>query len=71
MCIFRHITNIKDSPYLIRMLTEGISNPLPVSGCDKLPEDLIPQIKLTEQQILKGLPKPGGFGLKDFRFCNY
>ncbi len=53
------------------MLTEGISNPLPVPGCDKLTEDFKPQIKLTEQQILKGLPKPGGFGLKDFRFCNY
>jgi len=53
----------------VRMLSEGINEPLP--GFDELPEDLKPQIKLTEQQILKGLPKPGGFGLKDFRFCNY
>ncbi len=53
----------------VRMLSEGIRKPLP--GHDELPEDLEPQIKLTEQQILKGLPKPGGFGLKDFRLCNY
>ena len=52
----------------VRMLSEGICDPL--KGYDELPEDLKPQIKLTEQQILKGLPKPGGFGLKDL-LCSY
>ena len=52
----------------LRMLCEGISDPL--EGCDELPEDLKPQIKLTEQQILKGLPEPGGFSMKDLRCQN-
>ncbi len=38
----------------IRMLAEGIATPLP--ACDDLPDDLQPQIRMTEAQILKGIP---------------
>ncbi len=52
----------------VRMLSEGISKP--ERGFDELPDDLKPRTKLTEQQILKGLPEPGGFGLHDLRCLN-
>lgn len=49
----------------VRILSEGIVNPaLP---CDKLPADLLPQSRFTQDQIRKGLPEPGAFGCKDLR----
>jgi uncharacterized protein YbjT (DUF2867 family) len=38
----------------VRMLAEGISTPLP--GSASLPDDLVPQTRLSDQQIRKGLP---------------
>lgn len=38
----------------VRMLAEGISTPEP--PCDSLPLDLQPRIRLTEEQVRKGLP---------------
>ncbi len=49
----------------VRMLSEGIVEPLPTS--DPLPEDLVPKTLLTEAQIRRGLPKAGPFGSKDCR----
>jgi NADH dehydrogenase len=37
----------------VRMLSEGISEPTP--PCDPLPEDLLPQLPFTEEQIRNGL----------------
>jgi NADH dehydrogenase len=48
----------------VRMLSEGIVEPLPV--CNALPEDLQPKTHLTESQIRRGLPEAGAF---DFRDC--
>jgi uncharacterized protein YbjT (DUF2867 family) len=39
----------------VRMLAEGIAEPLPV--CDALPDDLRPQHPLSEGQIRRGLPR--------------
>ncbi len=51
----------------VRILTEGVVEPaLP---CDPLPQDLIPKRRFTAEQIRKGLPEPGGFGLRDLRCC--
>ena len=53
----------------VRILSEGVvESALP---CDLLPHDLIPQRLFTEDQILKGLPAPGGFTLRDLRCCAY
>jgi len=51
----------------VRMLAEGIS--VPLSGCPTLPGELAPRIRFTEDQIRKGLPPPGRFGLRDIRCC--
>jgi hypothetical protein len=37
----------------VRMLAEGIADPLP--GCDSLPEELAPQLRFTKAQIRRGL----------------
>jgi len=50
----------------VQMLTEGLAEPLP--PCDALPPDLAPRTPFTEDQIRKGLPPPGPFRLRDFRF---
>ena len=50
----------------VRMLTEGIAEALP--PCEQLPEDLLPKMLFTDQQIREGLPEPKPFGLKDLRF---
>jgi NADH dehydrogenase len=49
----------------VRMLAEGIAEPLP--NCDTLPADLAPQTQLTDQQIQRGLPQAGAFDLRDCR----
>ena len=51
----------------VRMLSEGLGTPLP--GCPTLPAELAPKIRFTENQIRKGLPPAGPFGLKDVRCC--
>jgi NADH dehydrogenase len=50
----------------VRMLSEGIVEPLP--ACDPLPEDLLPKTPLTESQIRRGLPEAGAFGFRDCRY---
>ena len=52
----------------LRILSEGIVEALPV--CDSLPADLLPKRGFTSEQIRRGLPKPGGFGSKDLRWCH-
>jgi uncharacterized protein YbjT (DUF2867 family) len=51
----------------LRILSEGIVEALP--ACDALPADLLPAAPFTSQQIQKGLPEPGPFGLHDLRCC--
>jgi len=51
----------------VRILSEGAVQPaLP---CDPLPYDLMPTRMFTDEQIRKGLPEPGPFGLRDLRWC--
>jgi NADH dehydrogenase len=51
----------------VRILSEGVTEPaLP---CDSLPYDLMPRRSFTDDQIRKGLPEPGPFGLHDLRWC--
>jgi hypothetical protein len=49
----------------LKILSEGIVEALP--PCDALPADLMPATRFTAEQIRKGLPKPGPFGLHDLR----
>jgi nucleoside-diphosphate-sugar epimerase len=51
----------------VRILSEGIVEPLP--PCAFMPDDLAPRQAFTGEQIRRGLPAPGAFGLSDFRFC--
>ena len=51
----------------VRMLSEGMTEPLPQS--DTLPPELAPKIPFSEDQIRKGLPTPGPFGSRDLRCC--
>ena len=52
----------------LRILSEGIVEELP--PCDSLPADLLPATRFTAEQIQKGLPEPGPFGLRDLRCCD-
>jgi NADH dehydrogenase len=49
----------------LRILSEGLVEALP--PCDALPDDLTPRTRFTAEQIRKGLPEPGPFGLHDLR----
>lgn len=49
----------------IRMLSEGIAEPLPPTP--PVPADLAPKTPFTDVQIRRGLPEPKAFGLKDLR----
>jgi uncharacterized protein YbjT (DUF2867 family) len=52
----------------VRMLAEGLVES--AGTCAKLPLELTPKIRFTEDQIRKGLPATGGFGLRDLRCCH-
>lgn len=52
----------------LRILSEGIVEASP--SCDALPADLLPATPFTAEQIRKGLPEPGPFGLRDLRCCH-
>lgn len=52
----------------LRILSEGIVEALP--ACEVLPTDLLPTRRFTADQIRKGLPDPGPFGLRDLRCCH-
>jgi uncharacterized protein YbjT (DUF2867 family) len=49
----------------LRILSEGLVEALP--ACETLPEDLLPTTRFDGEQIRKGLPEPGPFGLRDLR----
>lgn len=49
----------------VRILSEGFETPH--GSCEPLPPDLLPTKMFTPEQIRKGLPEPGPFGLKDLR----
>ena len=51
----------------VQMLSEGLAEPAP--AYEFVPAELAPRIRFTEEQIRKGLPAPGPFGLRDLR-CN-
>jgi NADH dehydrogenase len=51
----------------VRILTEGMTEALPFAT--RLPDDLQPRLALTSEQIGRGLPEPGRFGLRDLRCC--
>lgn len=50
----------------VRMLSEGVSQPTPT--LDQLPDELKPKLMFDREQIRKGLPSKGGFGLHDLLF---
>ena len=49
----------------VGILSEGVLEP--AVPCDSLPADLMPTRRFTEDQIRRGLPEPGAFGLQDLR----
>lgn len=51
----------------IKILSEGVVEP--ATSCDPLPVDLLPVRCFTDDQIRRGLPDPGPFGLRDLRCC--
>jgi uncharacterized protein YbjT (DUF2867 family) len=51
----------------VRILSEGIVEAFP--PCDHLPDDLVPHIRYTNEQIQRGLPEAGAFGIHDLRCC--
>jgi len=51
----------------VRILSEGIVEPALPS--DPLPYDLRPTRYFSDEQICKGLPAPGPFGLRDLLWC--
>jgi NADH dehydrogenase len=51
----------------VRILSEGVTEPAMFS--DPLPYDLKPTRNFTEEQIRRGLPEPGPFGLNDLLWC--
>ena len=51
----------------VRMLSEGVAEPLP--RCDEVPTELAPHIRFTHEQIRRGLPEPGPFTWRDFAGC--
>ena len=64
-CFERAMTVPLVSLAQVRILSEGITEPIP--PCERLPDDLAPQIFFTDRQIRRGLPEPERFGLKDCR----
>jgi NADH dehydrogenase len=51
----------------VRILSEGVTQAAP--PFDELPPDLAPRLHFTDEQIRRGLPEPGRFGLRDLRCC--
>ena len=50
----------------LRILSDGIVTPWPARS--EVPQDLRRQKFFTEEQIRKGLPPTGAFGLRDLRW---
>jgi len=51
----------------VQILVEGVIEA--ATPCDRLPADLAPVLRFTDDQIRGGLPDPGPFGLRDLRCC--
>ena len=51
----------------VMILSEGVIEPW--GACDPLPPGLAPATRFSEEQIRRGLPPPGPFGLGDLRCC--
>jgi nucleoside-diphosphate-sugar epimerase len=51
----------------VRILSEGVTEASPYA--DSLPADLQPTRRFTLDQIRRGLPEAGAFGLRDLRCC--
>lgn len=51
----------------VRILAEGVVEA--ATPCDPLPDDLLPVLRFTPEQIRRGLPAAGPFGLRDLRCC--
>lgn len=51
----------------VRILSEGVIEP--ATPCEPIPAGLVPTRRFSEDQIRKGLPNPGAFGLRDLRCC--
>ena len=51
----------------VRMLSEGLAEPS--EPCEKLPANLAPNTRFTEEQIRQGLPPTGPFRLRDDVRC--
>jgi nucleoside-diphosphate-sugar epimerase len=51
----------------VKILEEGVVEAAP--PCESLPADMRPSHFFTAEQIRKGLPAPGAFGLRDLRCC--
>lgn len=52
----------------VQILAEGVVDPLPFANA--LPDDLMPRRRFTDEQIVRGLPEPGRFTLRDLRCCS-
>ena len=63
-CLERVMTVPMVSIAQVRILSEGLAEPSP--PCEALPAALAPRVGFTDEQIRKGLPQPGPFGLDDF-----
>lgn len=66
-CVERVMTVPLVSVAQVRMLAEGLAEPCP--PCDTLPPELAPKIPFSDDQIRRGLPAAGAFGLRDLRWC--
>jgi len=67
-CVERIMTVPLVSVAQVQMLSEGLAEPAPAAELP--PPELTPQIWFTEEQIRRGLPVPGPFGLRDLRCCH-
>lgn len=66
-CLERIMTVPLVSLAQVRMLSEGLAEPLP--AYDPMPPELAPRLPFSEEQIRKGLPAPGSFGSRDLWCC--
>jgi NADH dehydrogenase len=66
-CLERLMVTPMASLAQVRILSEGLVEPWP--PVEPLPPELTPKIRFTEEQIRRGLPPPGAFGLADLRCC--
>lgn len=64
-CMERLMTIPLVSIAQVRILSEGVADPLP--RCAVVPDDLAPRTRFTDDQIRRGLPDLKSFGLRDLR----